>query len=65
VDLTVDSLGGWDRVTHDTNNPTSLPGSLVRNESSGPSGDAVLDEAHCSNESGALNEAMSGPYTGI
>ena len=34
------------RQTYDANNGTSLPGSLVRNESSGASGDSCLDAAH-------------------
>jgi len=34
------------RNTYDANNGTSLPGSLVRNEGSGNSGDAALDAAH-------------------
>ena len=38
--------GGKNRKTHDANNGTSLPGSIVRNEAAGPQGDAVLDAAH-------------------
>jgi vibriolysin len=34
------------RKTYTANNGTSTPGTLVRSEGSGPSGDAVLDAAH-------------------
>jgi len=34
------------RRTYDANNGTSLPGSLTRSETTGPSGDACLDDAH-------------------
>ncbi|KFA93995.1 M4 family metallopeptidase [Archangium violaceum] len=34
------------RNTYNANNRTTLPGTLVRNEASGPSSDAVLNQAH-------------------
>jgi len=37
---------GRNRNTYTAANGTRLPGTLVRNETSGPSGDAVVDQAH-------------------
>ena len=47
VALEFDNLKtGRNRNTYNTGNSTRLPGTLVRNETSGPSGDAVVDQAH-------------------
>jgi vibriolysin len=47
VALEFDNLKtGRNRNTYNTANSTRLPGTLVRNETSGPSGDAVVDQAH-------------------
>jgi vibriolysin len=39
-------MTGRNRNTHNANNRTTLPGTLVRNETSGPSSDAVVNAAH-------------------
>ena len=40
------AVGGKERIVYDAKNGSSLPGTPVRNEGAGPTGDAAVDEAY-------------------
>lgn len=54
------AVGGRDRVVYDAKNGSSLPGTVVRKEGDGPTGDAAADEAY--DGSGVTYDLFSDVY---